>query len=649
MSRRLILLLAFLLASCADPQPVPTARTESTPTISPPARAPEIRFALVGKDSSPNVWALFDERGATYVNYAVRAGYWPRLYALSLPDHELQPQAAKDMPSAIQQEGEFHTAIVALRDDLKWSDGSDFTAQDAAFTVQYALAFRLSFDWKAYYNNNILDRAEALDNHTVKFYFKQKPNIAAWQYGVLQSPILQRTYWQDKIRAAAALLPDDSLRQQIAEARAEAELLQKEIDRLMYVMYTTTKNGPEYGVAEIQVRKHRDNLGAANNKVAKLQNEYDAKMNAAHEALFALDAKDEPLLGAWLPDGEGQSAANPSFPFGQPSFERVAYRFYDTEDDALSALQNNDVDFALLPNGISHDVAQQLSKNSGITVARNPSSRARYLAFNLSHPELADTVFRRALDCVINRSVLTDARMEERAFALDSFLPAEYGFWQNPQARSECSGKSDAERVTIAVEMLKAAGYSWVKEPAPDITGRGLTMPTGASFPNITLLAPSSEFDPLRATAAKYIVKQAAELGIPIKENLAAPDDVLYAVYSSGKYDMALLGWKLSSLPSFLCEWFEGKNPFGYVGNKPPAGENESLVSACNAFHSASGLDEAREASFKIQSILIKDAPLIPLYSVAEYEAYRNIRYPFGVLDGFTELFGIPILVTPGN
>ena len=96
-----------------------------------------------------------------------------------------------------------------LRTDLTWTDGSPFTADDVAFTVNTALSFRLGFDWHAYYDPDWLDHAEAVDAHTVKFYFKRAPNVAAWQYGALQGPVVQEKYWAPKVAEASTLLPPD--------------------------------------------------------------------------------------------------------------------------------------------------------------------------------------------------------------------------------------------------------------------------------------------------------------------------------------------------------------------------------------------------------------------------------------------------------
>ena len=150
------LFLTLLLASCA-PQPVSVPTSISSPTTEPPlpAHAPEIRFALIGGPEDVNVWALFDKAGASYANYSLRSEYWPRLYHIAPQDSSFQPLAAQGMPSEATQDGKLYFAVVKLRTDLKWTDGSSFTAEDVAFTVNTALAFELGYDWSTITRLNI--------------------------------------------------------------------------------------------------------------------------------------------------------------------------------------------------------------------------------------------------------------------------------------------------------------------------------------------------------------------------------------------------------------------------------------------------------------------------------------------------------------
>ena len=161
-------LLAALLAACG---PGPVTLTPSTPTAMPAPEIDELRFGVVGQARDVNLWALFDQEGAGYANYALMSAYWPRLYTLSIPDRQFIPQSAQGMPAPVALEGGEYIGTVKLRPDLRWTDSSPFTAEDVAFTVNTSLSFRLGFDWKAYYDFDVLAHAEAVDALTVRFHF----------------------------------------------------------------------------------------------------------------------------------------------------------------------------------------------------------------------------------------------------------------------------------------------------------------------------------------------------------------------------------------------------------------------------------------------------------------------------------------------
>jgi ABC-type transport system substrate-binding protein len=242
-----------------------------------------------------------------------------------------------------------------------------------------------------------------------------------------------------------------------------------------------------------------------------------------------------------------------------------------------------------------------------------------------------------ALACVIDQEQLV-SHLNGQAVPLDSFvLPAESS-WNNTDASLPCKGLDNGSRIAQAVQILKSAGYTWKQEPEADLPGQKLTLPNGQAFPNINLLMPAS--DDARTAAGSYIQHQARMLGIPLTAQSTTSIELNYSVFNDDRYDMALLGWRVSSYPDYLCDWFGEGNPFHF---------NESqLKPLCDALSVSSDLSVARQQILAIQSLLVHDLPFIPLYSSATYDAYRNVTYPFAqVLDGLGGLYDAPALAIP--
>ena len=196
--------------------------------------------------------------------------------------------AASGMPSPFVQEGSFYTATVPLRSDLKWTDGTPFTADDVAFTVNTAVSFQLGFDWHDFYDPDFIDHAEAVDAHTVKFYFKKQPNVGVWQYGALQGPIVQKAYWSSKVSASTALLPPNALLPQIASLTAQVADMQSKINTVNanIAILSTTSSGYIQGIADI--KSLQANLNQTNTALAKAQSQYDSAMDSSSSIIICL-------------------------------------------------------------------------------------------------------------------------------------------------------------------------------------------------------------------------------------------------------------------------------------------------------------------------------------------------------------------------
>jgi len=632
---RLGLFLIFLFASCA-PQPDSATVGVSTPTVSPPlapAHADEIRFALVGKPHAKrvNVWELFDGTGSTYANRALFSGYYPRLYHLAPVDSSFQPLAADSLPSEVIQDGEGYSATVKLRADLKWTDGSLFTAEDVAFTADTILKFEFGYDWGAYYPLDYLEHAEAIDSSTVKFIFKQKPNVEVWQYGVLQAPIVQKAFWESAVQKASDGLPDEALRTEIAETRSKLEVAQSDLDDLTAQITSLRVNGLQNRKIEGDYTRMQGEVVYLRSTLDNLLEDYAAQVKSAQGVLHDVAADGEPTLGAWMPDSKNDEVrvnkANPDFPFEAPNFDRASYHFFEDENAALDAFQNGDVDFILSP-------VEKLPEGA----VHNPGSSARFLVFNPLNGYIADPAFRSALSCMIDRDSLASEVLQNKAMPLDSFVLSVQ--WHDSNLKSPCNGMDKSARVTYAVKLLKDAGYSWAHEPDAQSAGQNLVMSNGEAFPKVTLLAPSQNEDALRFAAAKYVAEQAQHLGLSFAVDEVSLNDVFYAVYSSQKYDMALMGWRLSEYPAYLCGWFGGENPLLY--------NSDRFETVCQTLEAESNLEVAHQAVAQLESALMSESPFIPLFTVAQADVYRHLSYPVpNIPNGWAGLYGAPSYVVP--
>ena len=317
--------------------------------------------------------------------------------------------------------------------------------------------------------------------------------------------------------------------------------------------------------------------------------------------------------GAWI------NKVNPAHPFNAPKFESAVYKVFQDYNSADDAFSQNEVDVILNAFGYLPHPRENPSPPLYLT------NDVSFLVFNPGQETLSDPALRKAIACI--KGGLADIYTDD----FSNFVLA--GPWQNKQTVSRCG-------LSGAVEILQAASYSWTQKPTSQQAGQGLTLPSGKPFPPITLLVPKPEYDLMRTNDGEYEIRQMQNLGIHITLDLVDPETLHYDVFRSDDYDIAILSWKISEYPGYLCQWFQSPSPFAYHEDK--------LKSACEILNSTADLEIARQASFAIQSVLMVDLPFIPLDQNTYFDDSRNIKYPFdSVLGGLSRVYGAPSLAIP--
>src|SRR2546425_1175074 len=112
------------------------------------------------------------------------------------PDAKPVAALAKEVPT-IENGGvskDFMTVTWKLKDNVKWSDGTDFTADDVVFTAQY-MADEKTGDFNADYVTDTTVTAK--DKYTILVTYKN-PNPFYYQFGVgYATQILQKAQFND--------------------------------------------------------------------------------------------------------------------------------------------------------------------------------------------------------------------------------------------------------------------------------------------------------------------------------------------------------------------------------------------------------------------------------------------------------------------
>ncbi len=580
--------------------------------------------------TTTNYWAYLGPDGTIW-NLYVLGGEKPVLYTYSAQRFDWVPSLAADFPTALQEEtvgGQtFWTTEVQLKEGVQWSDGTDVTAEDFAFTAHTASEMRLPGNWPSIVDPDYFDHAEALDPYRLKIFFKQKPGLARWQFGLAFMPIMSRAYWEPVVTAATL----------------GGELTDQQKALFAHV----PDNEPTAGGFGFQKWER----GAFAEKTHNPR--YFFRDTTVTEYTSGAYAEAKP--GAYEFEAYGDAGGDKALEYTVgPYAESTIYSIYGSQDATVLALKKGDLDFMLNPLGLSSGLQKQLEGEDGLTVIENPSDGMRYLGFNFRKEPMNNQAFRQAVATLIDKEFITQTVLQGVAFPMYATVPEGNRAWYNPHVPQIGKDLTRGERIAQVVELLKGEGFTWETEPRVSEDGRfveqrgeGLKMPNGQPVPAISILAPSPGYDPLRSTFAIWIERWLNEVGIPVHADLTGFNLIVEKVFDQQDFDMWILGWGLSLYPDYLENFFhsrhsdlEGHNPGGY--NNP---EFDKLADELLA---ETDVDAARELVFEMQAFLAEDLPYVPLFDTPLVEAYRSdrVEYPYThSLGGLQNASGLTTLV----
>lgn len=630
--------------------------------------------------------------GASVWNAYVLGNMHAGLYTLA--DVTFKPilGLAEDYATPVVKEGDFWTSEVCLTPGNLWTDGTEITVEDVAFTYNTVLEMdpvAMGGNWPAIFNPDYLDRVEITTDNCIKFFLIEKPGLPVWEYGLLGAPILQEAFWGPKFENAlasadpiATIMADPGQPEPSAssfefvqwEPGAFAEIERSDVTAPMETeglsrlvecesgFYGSAGVGPVAG-------------GGFNGSiyfVAANDGEYSVlkgiegdlagttyTYNDANRAVSAYTAPSSDINALWdfanglLERVKGEIACATTLDFNPgPYIDAVLYKLFGTLSSAALALIAGEVDFQLNPLSFELGLRRQLKAAENVEVFTNPDNGFYYLSWNLRRPPMNNLYFRKAIDCVIDREYVTQQLLQGVAFAGYSPIPPGNAFWYKPptpeQKDARCIGFTEAEKVARAVEYLKQGGFTWQVEPQVTedgqvIPGKGIML-NGELVPEVELIHPNAAYDNRRNIFGLHVARRANTLGIPLRSVPTGFNVIVSRVFTEQDFDMWELGWSLGIYPDHLFYFFHssmaepgGFNPEGYM--------NPEFDALAEAFLAEQDLTAAQEQIYAMQDFLSDELPYAVLFYAPVYEAYRTdkVEYPYlETLAGLNYVNGMP-------
>jgi ABC-type transport system substrate-binding protein len=423
----------------------------------------------------------------------------------------------------LRKEGDLLTLTVDLKKGVKWSDGTEVTADDVVFSMYEGPTIfgggdfakgvtTLGGAWTVLLDPNVLVKVEKTGSHQVKMFFKEA-NLRI-QWSILFADIFQKAYWEPKFKATAG----DRAKLEALEVNDEPacgwgampEALKAPGQGWQRGAFATNVAQPNYFWKGVKV------------------DERDKDGNYTEEKPGVYTYKQP------VPAAPGPELAR--YEIG-PFIDRAVYRIFADTSSAVAALIKGEIDMLLNPLGADPGIRAQYRAEPKIKTQDNKSHGMFYQSFNLRRkpfgsgplqkdPKFRDddiigSRFRQAWNCLIDRDFTTQTLFQKVAFSLSTVVSPANSFWFNDKLRAPCDEFSEqtdpktarAKKVARAVEILKSVGFTWVREPKADTTTGAVTAGEGIILPVILSWA---ELQPYQAGTAVNVLPGTIAVGAKV-------------------------------------------------------------------------------------------------------------------------------------
>jgi len=515
-----------------------------------------LKIGLLQEPKTLNIWSASDR--------------WSRkvLEQLYQPLYIREPKGVKLVPWLAEDNPVYDPVMLSYTIKLrpaKWSDGSELTSEDVAFTGRFIKEFRVPL---FYPNWSFIQKIETPDKHTVRFYLKEPKAIFLTR--TLTTPVVQKRGWLQA--AANARKTENPLRQLLAYP------VEKPVSSGPFVL-----NNWKAG-ASLFLERNTHFFGKGQTIDGQVLGPYIDGIffkifPNSEAAVSALKKGEIDMLGWGIPPEHLEGL-----------LENQSIEFYLNERSALHYIGFNVRTIPFSDINFRRAVATLIDRDYLITKLLNYNAVKMYSIvppgntfwYNADVPKYGDELSH-------------EARVRE---AYEILKKAGYT-WKVPPVDSDGNV----------------------------VKGEGIIMPDGRSMEGITILTPTADYDPHRFKTGIMTEKWLRGIGIPANTRAMEFGALIHQIKDRHQFDLFVLGYgNLSLDPDYLRSFFHSRNdkPGGWnmSGYKNPVYDRIADESA-----RAMQPETRRELIWKMQNIIIQDIPYFPLYNPKMIEGVRRNRF----------------------
>lgn len=515
-----------------------------------------LKVGLLQEPKTLNIWMASDR--------------WSRkvLEQLYQPLYIREPKRLKLVPWLAEDNPVYDPVMLSYTIKLrpaKWSDGSELTSEDVAFTGRFIKEFRVPL---FYSNWSFIQKIETPDKHTVRFYLKEPKAIFLTR--TLTTPIVQKREWT-----------------QVAENARKTENPLSYV--LAYPVERPVSSGPFVLI------------------------NWKAEISLFLEINIYFFGKGRTFGGQVL----------------GPHIDGILFKILPNSEAAVSTLKNGGIDmfwWGIAPELLegllkNENMEFYLNERSALYYIGFNLRKRPFSDINFRHA-IASLIDRDYLITELlnyNAVKMYSIIPPGNTFWYNSDVP-KYGEGLNREKRSriayEILKKAGYTWEIPPVDINGNLGK-----------GKGIIMPDGRPMEEITILTPTAGYDLQRFKAGVLTEKWLREIGIPANAKPIEFGALIHRIKDRHQFDLFVLGYgKLSLDPDYLRTFFHSRNDklsgWNMSGYKNPYYDRISDESA-----SAMNIEKRKKLVLKMQNMIMQDIPYFPLYNPKMIEGVRKERF----------------------
>jgi peptide/nickel transport system substrate-binding protein len=476
-----------------------------------------------------------------------------------------EPETLKLIPWLAEKEPLYDPKTLSYTVKLrpaKWSDGSELTSEDVAFTGRFIQEFKVPrylSNWKFIY------KIETPDKHSIRFYLKEPEAIFATR--TLTTPIVQKKQWE-----------------KIAEKARKTE---KPLTTLLnHRIENPVGSGP------FVLREWKQ--GAY---IFLKKNDY-------------FFGKDKVIEGRRL----------------GPYIDGIIFKIFGTSDAAILSLKKGDIDmfwWGIQP-GYLDDLKRQReiqifsNEKSALYYMGFNVRKPPFNDVNLRRA-IATLIDK---DFIVNR-ILQGYGIKMWSVVPPG---NRFWHCPDVCRYGEGLSKEDRIKKSYEILRRAGYTWEVppVNENGKVTNGREIRLPNGQPMERFTILTPPADYDPHRAMSGQMIQEWLRAVGMPAYSRPMSFGSLIQQVKARREFDTFILGYgNLSLDPDYVRNFFHSANdkPRGW---NMSGYRNADFDRVADESARTMDREERRKLIWDMQKCLIEDIPYIPLYNPTLVEAVRK-------------------------